>query len=52
VQSNKEQQVEIERLKKEVLKYETLESRLTILEATLENAGFTVPSKAYLLNIK
>jgi hypothetical protein len=52
LQSYKEQQVEIERLKEEALKHETLENRLIILEAKLQNAAFTVPSKTCLLYIK
>lgn len=45
IQSNKEQQAEIERLKKKISTYETLESRLTALEAKLEEKEVNMPLK-------
>jgi hypothetical protein len=47
LQSNKEQQAEIEQLKVKISQYETIESRLTALEAKLEEkeVGVNVPLK-------
>lgn len=45
LQSNKEQQEEIEQLKAKISKYEALESRLTALEAKLEEKEENMPLK-------